>query len=585
VAVDSAGNVYVGDSVNTEVRKITPAGVVATLAGSPPIPGGSDTLPQFDAVRGVAVDSSGNVYVAAIFAIQKVTPAGVVTTLAGDAHANGGGSADGTGSAATFGDAEGVAVDGAGNVYVADAGNNSIRKVTPSGVVTTIGGSITPYFSNMDGMGSAAQFNRPLGVAVDGGGTLYMTEVTSNVGSDGSGVPPFEVNDNASNKILVGIPAVVEPPAVNAQPLSQAISTGGTLTLKVGTTGNPEPTYQWQFDGTPIPGATGSTLTLSNVGTTQAGTYFVVVTSGGMSAVSSTATITVNRGGWLTNLSTRAYVAPALSPSNTLIAGFVTAGPNQKSVLVRGVGPGLQQFGLTGFLTNPSLTIYTGSTPGPTLTNWDSSLASLFSALGAFQLPIGSNDTAALQSFNPGAYTAIVGSASKPTTNGIALAELYDADHGAPANRLINLSARAYVGTSANILIGGFVVGGPSSETVLIRAVGPGLGSFNLSGTLAEPLLAVYDSNPTNSASGPQVIAQIQGWGGPPLQGASTVPARIEPATASDMSLAGAFSLMAGSADSAMLLTLPPGAYTAEVSGADGGVGIALVEIYELPVQ
>jgi hypothetical protein len=167
--------------------------------------------------------------------------------------------------------------------------------------------------------------------------------------------------------------------------------------------------------------------------------------------------------------------------------------------------------------------------------------------------------------------------------NGIALAELYDADQGAPTNRLINISARAYVGLGANILIGGFVVGGPSSETVLVRGVGPGLGSFNLSGLLAEPLLAVYDSNPTNSASGPQLIAQIQGWGGPPLQGASTVAARIEPATASDMSQAGAFSLAAGSADSAMVLTLPPGAYTAEVSGADGGAGIALVEIYELP--
>jgi hypothetical protein len=355
------------------------------------------------------------------------------------------------------------------------------------------------------------------------------------------------------------------------------------LTLKVGATGNPEPTYQWQFDGAPIPGATGSTLTLSNVGTTQAGTYSVVVTSGGMSTVSSTATITVNTGGWLTNLSARAYVAPALSPSNTLIAGFVTTGPGSKSVLVRGVGPGLQQFGVTGFLTNPALTIYTGSTPGPTLAKWDSSLAGLFTALGAFQFSIGSNDTAVMQSFHPGAYTAIVNSASQPATNGIALAELYDADQGAPTNRLINLSARAYVGTSSNILIGGFVVGGPSSETVLIRAVGPGLTQFNLSGTLAEPLLAVYDSNPTNSPQGPQIIAQIQGWGGPPTQGASTVSAGIEPATAAEMSLVGAFSLTGGSADSAMILTLPPGAYTAEVSGADGGTGIALVEIYEIP--
>jgi len=163
------------------------------------------------------------------------------------------------------------------------------------------------------------------------------------------------------------------------------------------------------------------------------------------------------------------------------------------------------------------------------------------------------------------------------------MVEIYDADQGAPTNRLINLSARAYVGTGANILIGGFVIGGSSSETVLIRGVGPGLGLFNLSGTLAQPLLTVYDGNPTNSSLGPQVIAKVQGWGGSAMQGASAVTARIEPATASDMGLAGAFSLAVGSADSAMVLTLPPGAYTAEVSGADGGTGIALVEIYEIP--
>jgi hypothetical protein len=139
------------------------------------------------------------------------------------------------------------------------------------------------------------------------------------------------------------------------------------------------------------------------------------------------------------------------------------------------------------------------------------------------------------------------------------------------------------VGAGANLLVGGFVVGGPSAETLLIRAVGPGLSQFNLSGTLAQPLLEVYDSNPTNSSKGPQVIAQIQGWGGPPTQGTSTVAAKIETATASEMGLVGAFSLTDGSADSAMVLTLPPGEYTAEVSGADGGTGIALVEIYELP--
>ena len=581
VAVDGAGTVYVGDYYNDEIRRITPGGAVTTLAGSPPVSGGSNTPQQFDAVRGIAVDGSGNVYVAAVYAIQKVTPAGVVTTLAGNAHANLGGNADGAGSAAMFGDAEAVAVDGAGNVYVADVGNNSIRKVTPEGVVTTLTASLSQSV-NSDGVSITARPTIEFGLSVDGAGKLYVTEDTGTVGGDGSGAPPSVVANAASNEVMVGMPTVVDPPSITTEPLSQAITTGGTLTLTVGATGSPEPTYQWQFDGVPIPGATGSTYTLSNVGTTQAGSYSVGVESGGISASSSAATITVNTGGWLTNLSARAYLEPVVIYSYPLIAGFVTTGPAQKSVLVRGIGPGLQPFGVTDFLTNPALTIYTGTNPGPTLTAWDSNLESLFNSLGAFQLTVGSKDTAVLESLSAGAYTANINSASQPANSGIVLAEIYDADQGAPTNRLINLSARAYVGTGANILIGGFVVSGPSSETLLIRAVGPGLGQFNVSSTLAEPLLTVYDSNPSNSPQGSQAIAQIQGWGDPPTTGRSPVPARIEAATASEMSAAGAFSLATGSADSAMVLTLPPGAYTAEVSGADGGTGIALVEIYEM---
>ena len=578
VAVDGSGNVYVGDHYNDAVRKVTPAGVVTTLAGGPPPSGGSDTISSFNSPSGVALDSSGNVYVADLFAIQRVAPGGTVTTLAGNEIANLGGISDGLGSAAQFNGPQGLAIDGAGNVYVADTGNNLIRKITPEGFVTTIAGNPYQVFATAIGEGGAATFNGPCGIAVDGSGTLYVAESQL---PESLLAPP--TTESAASDIRLGIPLAVEPPAITTQPQSQTVTTGGTVTLAVAATGNPPPAYQWEIDGTPIAGATGPTLTLSNVGVTQAGTYLVLVTSEGLNTLSNAAVVTVETGGWLANLSARAYVAPALSPRDTLIAGFVTAGPGAKAVLVRGAGPGLQQFGVTGFISNPSLTIYSGATPGPTLTSWNPNLAATFTSLGAFPFTLGSNDTAALQSFSPGAYTAVVSSASTPVANGIALAELYDADQGAPTNRLINISARAYVGLGANILIGGFVVGGPSSETVLVRGVGPGLGSFNLSGLLAEPLLAVYDSNPTNSASGPQLIAQIQGWGGPPLQGASTVAARIEPATASDMSQAGAFSLAAGSADSAMVLTLPPGAYTAEVSGADGGAGIALVEIYELP--
>ena len=174
MAVDSAGNVYVADVGNSTIRKVTPAGVVTTLAGLWRRTGPVVARTGRGATRGsinpygVAVDSAGNVYVADTdnHTIRKVTPAGVVTTLAGLAGSSG--SADGTGSAARFYDPRGVAVDSAGNVYVADTDNHTIRKVTPAGVVTTLAG-LAGSQGSADGTGSAARFSGPDGVAVDRG--------------------------------------------------------------------------------------------------------------------------------------------------------------------------------------------------------------------------------------------------------------------------------------------------------------------------------------------------------------------------------------------------------------------------------
>jgi len=181
VAVDGAGNVYVADQINSTIRKITPAGVVTTLAGSPGVAGGADgTGPaaRFNEPEGLAVDGVGNVYVADQLnaAIRKITPAGVVTTVAGALTVAG--SSDGTGAAARFNYPADVAVDGAGNLYVADELNSTIRKITPAGVVTTIAGTPSQYGS-ADGTGGAARFHFPNGVALDGAGNLYVTDTAN----------------------------------------------------------------------------------------------------------------------------------------------------------------------------------------------------------------------------------------------------------------------------------------------------------------------------------------------------------------------------------------------------------------------
>jgi sugar lactone lactonase YvrE len=176
VAVDGAGNVYVADYDNNRIRKITPTGVVSTLAGSSQgYADGTGTAAKFDKPYGAAVDGAGNLYVAdgGNYLIRAITPAGVVSSLAGSGTY---GYANGIGTAAEFNVPVGVAVDGAGNLYVADDENNRIRTIVIAiGDVATLAGDGTP-FAFADGIGTSARFYSPTGVALDGAGNLYVAD-------------------------------------------------------------------------------------------------------------------------------------------------------------------------------------------------------------------------------------------------------------------------------------------------------------------------------------------------------------------------------------------------------------------------
>ncbi len=247
VATDAAGNVYISDTNNHRIRKITPEGVVSTLAGGTQGDAdGTGAEAQFNYPYGVATDSEGNVYVADTHnhKVKKITPAGVVTTIAGST----GGHADGTGSEAKFYYLTGVTVDANKNIYVADKDNHKVRKVTPAGVVTTLAGAASGF---ADGTGSAAQFNQPYDVAVDSDGNVYVADagnhkirkitqagvVTTFAGStqgdaNGTGTAaqfnyPYGVAIDGSNNVYV------------ADTFSQKvkkITTGGVVTTITGTT-------------------------------------------------------------------------------------------------------------------------------------------------------------------------------------------------------------------------------------------------------------------------------------------------------------------------------------------------------------
>lgn len=181
IAATSAGVVYVADTQNGLIRKISVTGSVTTFAGTAGSFGSVDgvgTAASFYAPSGVAVDAAGNVYVAdeGNNKIRKITSSGVVSTLAGSGSA---GSSDGTGAAASFWHPNSVAVDASSNVYVSDTGNHLIRKITSGGVVTTLAGTAGVYGS-ADGNGTSASFFSPVGIAVDVSGNLYVADMGNN---------------------------------------------------------------------------------------------------------------------------------------------------------------------------------------------------------------------------------------------------------------------------------------------------------------------------------------------------------------------------------------------------------------------
>ncbi|QYM77876.1 immunoglobulin domain-containing protein [Horticoccus luteus] len=375
--------------------------------------------------------------------------------------------------------------------------------------------------------------------------TLVLTNVTS---ADAGLYSVVVTNPGGSVGSLAVNLTVLTPPTIATQPQSRASVEGSEVTFTVAVSGSGPFTYQWRRNGVALSGATSASLTLTNLASTDAGTYNVVVTGAGGTVPSADATLTVAPPSYLSNLSVRA----AMDEGQTLIVGFVVSG-TAKPILVRAAGPALDTFGLAG-VADPHLALYQGTNLVAGNDDWDDSLATVFTHLGAFPFTSGSKDAALLQTLT-GVYTA----QASGTGNGSVLVEAYDAQAGSAA-RFTNLSARFHVGTGSDILIAGFAVGGGGYKAVLIRAVGPALAAFGVPGTLADPKLSIYDQNGN-------FIVGNDNWSG------TLVPI---------FKRLGAFPLYDGSADAAILVSLEAGkSYTVQVVGADGGTGEALVEIYD----
>jgi hypothetical protein len=660
LALDAAGNLYVADSGNHVIRKISPQGMVSTYAGQANAAGTTDgtvTSAQFETPWGLALDRSGNLYVSDQMAstIRLISASGEVTTIAGTAGSTG--STDGAGTAAKFNQPMGLALDGSGNLYVADNLNYAVRKIAPDHTVSTYAGQpgnpfafqngpvatavlgsptclaiaangnlyvgfnsesevavITPagivsaaagqpgpprgYYN--DGIGANVSFDALFSMALAGDGSLYLGDVDliRRLTSDGvvttlTGTNPYGYADGVgAQAALQYIPGLVidaagtvyaadcyndiirkavwSPGSTNLAITAtlpaqlQTVATGSSIALSASTSGQAN-WYAWLHNGTVVPNAATPTLLVSGADSAAAGTYTFVV--GNSAGTVSTSPLTLNvvstsDPGRIINLSVLAEAGPG---SQILTTGFVLGGSTggTRSLLVRGVGPQLSQYGVAQPLAAPTLKEYSGTTNIASDAGWGSDPALVNAAIvaGAFPLPPNSLDSALLQSLAAGPYTVQVSSANSGT--GMALAELYDL---APASAssgpvLINISCLAQVDATSPTLTAGFVIGGSTSRAVLIRGVGPGLATFGVAGSLAAPQLQVYSSG--------SMVAGNTGWNG-------------DITVAQIAKNVDAFSLNSN-ADCALATTLPPGVYTAAVSGQNGSTGAALVEVYVLP--
>jgi len=470
--------------------------------------------------------------------------------------------------AITAADASGIGswqVDGSLPPGLALSANEGGNTLTGSGLLD----ATTPDTTDMDGnvmMGGITTTTPILNGTPTASGSYTFTLTAYEFGGAGG-----MVSNTFSYTVVVADAAAVVAPVFATQPIAVAVVSGSTVALTAAASG--APSYQWAQDGSPIPGATSATLLINGATSANAGNYTCTATNSSGSTASDAAALSIINTadvGRLTSLSTRAQVGTG---ADILLVGFVVGGAGTtgtKPMLIRGTGPTLANFGVPGALADPMLTLFQGSTVVAANDNWggDSHIAAQDAASGAFALSNTSSLDSALylNSVAPGPYSAMVAGNNNGT--GVALAEVYDltasASYTATTPRLIGLSARTHVGTGADVLIAGFVIGGSSAKTVLIRASGPALDQFGVPGTLPDPMLTLYRSDST-------AIASNSGWAGDP-QIANTA-ASVQAFTWTS----------ASSSDSALLITLPPGLYSAGISGVSGDTGVALVEVYEVP--
>ena len=515
----AAGDLYQARPDNDSILKYTPGNGTPTVFTS-----GISGL-----ASRIAFNKAGDLFVGDAEGIVKITPAGVKTRFATGVKVHG------------------IRCDAAGNVFVSDGTSRSILKITPAGVKSTFAPAVDTLDLVFDPNGElvavdhGADPSNPNGPGINGQGKIYRfkPDGTKTVTKAPLDRPTCMAIDGKGRTYTASSDGSIY---VTSMGCNAEFCVGSTGSIYAGGLGNIESmacdSAGNLFVSTPsgiikfnYKGGSGSKSTFSSIGT-FAGIAFEPARSLAL------------------NISTRLRVQTG---DNALIGGFIVSGNAGKKVLLRAIGPSLINAGVPGALEDPVLELYGDGVFVNGNDNWKSRQAEV-EATGI--PPADDRESALPITVGPGNWTVVV--RGKNDTTGVALVEAYDLDSAA-ASSLANISTRGFVGQGDDVMIGGFILGGGNgSARIMIRAIGPSLAGAGISNPLPNPTVTLYDGNGAllnyNDDWDDENATEIYLTGIPP----------------------------SNSAESAVIMILPPGNYTAVVAGLDGGTGIGLVEVYNL---
>ena len=481
---------------------------------------------------------------------------------------------------------ETMVFDSSGNLFVSNGSAKTIKKITPSGVKTTFASGVDVVGMAFDAFGNlfVSQKSKDtdasegviLEFAPDGSSKVFASNLTKPQGLAFDSVGNLYVADPVHDAILkispdsrqttfasrISKPRSLAFDTTNGNLLVTGLSSDATSGLQVSTLFRVSPSgvVDTVMTATTIPALAG----LNDLAFDETGNLFltagefVVELDSTLTTLFTVASIPKGAGGiaveppLATNLSTRVSVQGG---DGVAIAGFIISGSSPKQVLIRGLGASLSNFGIVNPLQDPTLDLYDSA--GHTIaTNDDWQTATNADQIPAAFQPAYSREPAILATLPPGSFTAVL--RGKNGGSGVGLIEMYDLSTGA-GSKLTNVSTRGFVGTGENVMIGGFILSGGSGERqTLIRALGPTLAQapFNIAGALTDPTLMLVDANGS-------VVASNNDWKS--LQQSEIQATGLAPPN---------------DKEAAVLTTLPPGSFTAIVSGKNGETGIALVDVF-----